>query len=174
MHSVALSLLATLSVLTLTRTSALGQEGAASEARGPLVERQAEGRLSGHWDAEFRLDTVWGGVQPGGERVARGNIVMHPVPHLSPGADVSRSVHPGRFDVDFSDFGFELTSRDALGWYVGKSEARLRLHPAVGGGGVQMNGVFDGDSVTGTWRRDAPNGGAAGRFTLRRAGASGR
>ena len=99
---------------------------------------------------------------------------MHPVPHLSPGADVSRSVHPGRFDVDFSDFGFELTSRDALGWYVGKSEARLRLHPTVGGGGVQMNGVFVGDSITGAWRRDTPSGGAAGRFTLRRAGASGR
>lgn len=174
MHSVALSLLATLSVLTLTRTSALGQEGAASETRRLSVELQAEGRLSGHWDAEFRLDTAWGGVQPGGERVARGNILIHPVPHLTPGADVSRSVHPGRFDIDFGDFGFELTSRDALGWYVGKSEARLRLHPAVGGGGVQMNGVFVGDSITGVWRRDTPNGGAAGRFTLRRPGARSR
>ena len=158
--------------LALTRADMLGQE------RGPILGAtdsalQADGPLSGLWSAELQLDSVWGEERSTSSRIIRGEILMRPVPHLAPGTAVSRSVHPGLFDLNFRPFGFSLSSRDALGWYVGDQTVRMRLHPVVGGGSVELHGVLAGDAITGSWRREFEGRGAAGRFVLRR-GTTGR
>ena len=159
--------IAVIAALSSSRVALLGQVPAPVEmAAGASI--QAEGRLSGLWSAEFVLDSVWGAERPVTARVVRGEIVMRPVPHLPPGSQVSRSVHPGLFLLSFRPFGFDLTSRDALGWYVGSDEVRMRLHPVVSGGSVEMHGAFAGNQVSGSWRHESDGRGAAGRFVLRR------
>lgn len=159
--------IAVIATLGSWHVEALGQEpGPVKVAAGGAG--QAEGRLSGLWVAEFQLDSAWGAEGSVASRVVRGEIVMRPVPHLPPGTSVSRSVHPGLFDVNFRPFGFVLTSRDALGWYVGSDAIRMRLHPVVNGGSVEMHGVFEGEQVTGSWRHESNGRGEAGRFVLRR------
>jgi hypothetical protein len=80
-----------------------------------------------------------------------------------------RSVHPGTFDIDFSRFGFELSTREALGWSVSDDAMRAVLNPTVDHGLIEVHGRFRGDAIVGTWRYVADPGGAAGTFSLSRA-----
>jgi hypothetical protein len=81
-----------------------------------------------------------------------------------------RSVHAGTFDIDFSQFGLRVATREALGWSPNARSYSARLNPTVADGGIQLEGELRGDTLAvGIWQYNAGSGGALGRFELRRA-----
>ena len=77
-------------------------------------------------------------------------------------------MHAGIFEIDFSRFGFLLSTHEALGWSVGADSMHAVLNPTVGQGQVEMRRAFSGETVVGTWRFASDPGGARGTFEIRR------
>ena len=124
--------------------------------------------ISGTWEGTFALDSTW---KLAGRPLARSvsaRLHFNPVGDASPTTSSARSVHPGTFEIDFSRFGFTLSTQEALGWSVTDDSMRATLNPTVDHGLVEVHGVFRGDTIVGTWRYTSDPGGAAGTFSLRR------
>ena len=127
--------------------------------------------ISGTWEGTFRLDSTWRLPERASARAVQAKLQFNPVGDASPTTSSARSVHPGTFDVDFSRFGFTLSTREALGWSVSDDSMRATLNPTVDHGLVEVHGAFRGDTIVGTWRYTTDPGGAVGTFSLRRASA---
>lgn len=127
--------------------------------------------ISGTWEGTFRLDSTWRLPERPSARSIPGTVRFNPVGDASPTTSSPRSVHPGTFDVDFSRFGFTLSTREALGWSVSDDSMRATLNPTVDHGLVEVHGAFRGDAIVGTWRYVSDPGGAMGTFSLRRTSA---
>lgn len=124
--------------------------------------------ISGTWEGTFRLDSAWQLPQrPSARRVAA-RLRFGPVGDATPTTSSPRSVHAGTFEIDFSRFGFTLSTREALGWSVGADSMHAMLNPTVGHGQVEIHGAFRGDNVVGSWRYASDPGGARGTFEIRR------
>jgi hypothetical protein len=124
--------------------------------------------ISGTWEGTFRLDSTWKLQQRPAARAVSARLHFNPVGDASPTTSSPRSVHPGTFDVDFSRFGFTLSTQEALGWSVSDDSMRATLNPTVDHGLVEVHGAFRGDTIVGTWRYTSDPGGAIGTFSIRR------
>jgi hypothetical protein len=125
--------------------------------------------ISGTWDGTFRLDSVWQLPERPTARSVRARLQFSPVGDATPATSSARSVHAGTFEIDFSRFGFTLSTHEALGWSVNPDSMRAVLNPTVDHGLVELHGTLRGDTaVVGTWRYNADPGGARGTFELRR------
>jgi hypothetical protein len=124
--------------------------------------------ISGTWEGTFRVDSTWRLPERPSARSVPATLHFNPVGDASPTTSSARSVHPGTFDVDFSRFGFTLSTREALGWSVSDDSMRATLNPTVDHGLVEVHGAFRGDAIVGTWRYTSDPGGAAGTFSLRK------
>jgi hypothetical protein len=142
----------------------LGQSAASANASVTLTARD----ISGTWEGSFRLDSAWGLPQRASARTTSARLRFDPVGDASPTTSSTRSVHPGTFDVDFSRFGFTLSTREALGWSVGTDSMRATLNPTVDHGLVEVHGTFDGEAIVGSWRYTSDPGGATGTFQVRK------
>ena len=127
--------------------------------------------ISGTWEGTFRLDSTWRLPERPSARSIPATLHFDPVGDASPTTSSARSVHPGTFDVDFSRFGFTLSTREALGWSVSDDAMRATLNPTVDHGLVEVHGAFRGNTIVGTWRYVSDPGGAAGTFSIRKASA---
>jgi len=127
--------------------------------------------ISGTWEGTFRLDSTWKLQQRPAARAVSAMLHFNPVGDASPTTSSARSVHPGTFDVDFSRFGFTLSTREALGWSASDDSMRATLNPTVDHGLVEVHGTFRGDTIVGTWRYTSDPGGAMGTFSIRRTSA---
>jgi hypothetical protein len=127
--------------------------------------------ISGTWEGTFRLDSTWKLAQRASARATPAKLQFNPVGDASPTTSSARSVHPGTFEIDFSRFGFALSTREALGWSVRDDSMRATLNPTVDHGLVEVHGTFRGDAIVGTWRYVSDSGGATGTFSLRKASA---
>ncbi len=150
-----------------------GFGGVSGDAQTPvdLNRRDALATLrdiSGMWQGTFRLDSAWGLPERPTARTTPARIQFNPVGDASPTTSSARSVHPGTFEIDFSRFGFTLSTREALGWSVTEDAMRATLNPTVDRGLVEVHGTFRGESIVGTWRYTTDPGGATGTFELRR------
>lgn len=155
-------------------------------ATGPAADAQAVSRranathvsetaavavpdITGTWEGAFRVDSVWRLPNRPTARAVRARLQFSPVGDATPSTSSTRSVHAGTFEIDFSRFGFTLSTREALGWSVNPDSLRAVLNPTVDHGLVEIHGTIRGDSiVVGTWRYNADPGGARGTFELRR------
>ena len=169
------------SVLLLVLASAAGGErpGASPALRAPSAARvQSEvrtsdsaaqqGRLTGTWEVRVQLESSRGLDAPK-SRVVIGSIAIRPPQTLANGLPSERGVQSGTFDVDFGDLGFSLATTDALAWLVGSDSVRIKLHPAVAAGAVEMQGTFfDAKVIGGTWTWRSGARTARGSFVLRR------
>jgi hypothetical protein len=124
--------------------------------------------ISGTWEGTFALDSTWKLAERPSARAVPARLHFNPVGDASPTTSSARSVHPGTFEIDFSRFGFTLSTQEALGWSVTDDSMRATLNPTVDHGLVEVRGVFRGDTIVGTWRYTSDPGGAAGTFSLRR------
>lgn len=124
--------------------------------------------ITGTWEGTFRLDSAWKLDQRASARSVPARLRFSPVGDATAATTSSRSVHPATFEIDFSRFGFVLSTAEALGWSVGDAGMRAVLNPTVDRGLVEVHGSFHGDAIAGTWRYVADPGGAAGTFELRR------
>lgn len=124
--------------------------------------------ITGTWEGTFRLDSTWKLPQRPAARAVSARLHFNPVGDASPTTSSARSVHPGTFDVDFSRFGFTLSTQEALGWSVSDDSMRATLNPTVDHGLVEVHGTFRGDTIVGTWRYTSDPGGAIGTFSIRR------
>ena len=124
--------------------------------------------ISGPWEGTFRLDSAWRLPQSTTARSVPARIRFNRVGDASPTTSSPRSVHPGTFEIDFSRFGFTLSTNQALGWSVTEDSMRATLNPTVDHGLVEVHGAFRGDTIVGTWRYTADPGGATGTFEIRR------
>ena len=160
--------------LAWTSVGASGTAQAPSNPRPPIprAETAAVGRadISGTWEGEFRLDSAWRLPQPPSARSVRARLQFSPVGDATPATTSARAVHPGTFSIEFTRFGFTLSTREALGWSTTPDSMRAVLNPTVDHGLVELHGTLtNGGSVAvGTWRYGADPGGARGTFTLRR------
>ena len=127
--------------------------------------------ISGTWEGTFRLDSTWRLPQRPSARSVPVRLHFDPVGDASPTTSSARSVHPGTFDIDFSRFGFALSTREALGWSASDDSMRATLNPTVDHGLVEVHGSFQGDTIVGTWRYTSDPGGATGTFSLRKVSA---
>jgi hypothetical protein len=154
--------------VVLARTAALGlaQSSAPMSDSIPLSARD----ISGTWEGTFRLDSAWGLSQRASSRSTPARLRFDPVGDASPTTSSTRTVHPGTFDIDFSRFGFTLSTREALGWSAGADSMRATLNPTVDHGLVEVHGTFNGDTIVGSWRYTSDPGGAIGTFQVRRVG----
>lgn len=126
--------------------------------------------ISGTWDGSFALDSAWQLRERPAARSVRARLQFRPVGDATPTTSSTRSVHPGTFDIDFSRFGFSLSTREALGWSASPGAFAAVLNPTVDHGVVELHGTIRSDSsVVGTWRYTSDPGGARGRFELRKA-----
>jgi hypothetical protein len=124
--------------------------------------------ITGTWQGTFRLDSAWRLAQRPTARSVPARIRFAAVGDATPTTSSTRSVHPGTFEIDFSRFGFSLSTQEALGWLVSADSMRAVLNPTVDHGLVEVHGAFRGDAVVGTWRYASDPGGARGTFELRR------
>ena len=125
--------------------------------------------ISGTWEGGVRLDSVWRLPNRPTARMVRARLQFSPVGDATPTTSSTRSVHAGTFEIDFSRFGFTLSTREALGWSVSPDSLRAVLNPTVDHGLVEIHGTIRDDSVVvGTWRYNTDPGGARGTFELRR------
>ena len=126
--------------------------------------------ITGFWEGSFALDSAWGLPERASARVVRARVQFSPVGDATPATSSSRSVHAGNFAIDFSRFGFTLSTQEALGWSTSPDSLRAVLNPTVDHGLVELHGRISGDAVaTGTWRYVSDPGGARGTFRLQRA-----
>ena len=125
--------------------------------------------ISGTWEGTFRLDSAWRLPQRASARAVPAKLQFNPVGDATPTTSSARSVHPGTFEIDFSRFGFALSTREALGWSVSDDSMRATLNPTVDHGLVEVHGTFRGDLIVGTWAYTSDPGGATGTFSLRKA-----
>ena len=130
----------------------------------------AAGDITGTWTGTFQLDSAWQLTQRAASRATPARVQFSPVGDATPTTSSTRSVHPGTFDIDFSRFGFALSTQEALGWSVGADSMRAVLNPTVDHGLVELHGTFRGDAIVGTWRYVSDPGGARGTFMLRKSG----
>ena len=160
----------------LTRLAALtwaGLTGLGLDAQTPLEIARTDSLaavrdISGTWEGTFRVDSTWKLPERPSARSIPATLHFNPVGDASPTTSSARSVHPGTFDVDFSRFGFTLSTREALGWSVSDDSMRATLNPTVDHGLVEVHGAFRGDAIVGTWRYTSDPGGAMGTFSLRK------
>jgi hypothetical protein len=124
--------------------------------------------ISGTWEGTFKLDSAWQLPERASAQTVSARLRFGPVGDATPTTSSSRSVHPGSFEIDFSRFGFALSTREALGWSVGADSMHAVLNPTVGHGQVEVHGAFRGDTVSGTWRYAGDAGGARGTFEIRK------
>ena len=124
--------------------------------------------ISGTWEGTFRLDSTWKLPERASERAVSAKLHFNPVGDASPTSSSARSVHPGTFNIDFSRFGFTLSTQEALGWSASDESMRATLNPTVDHGLVEVYGTFRGDAIVGTWRYTSDPGGATGTFSIRR------
>ena len=124
--------------------------------------------ISGTWEGTFRLDSTWNLPERPAARAVSARLHFNPVGDASPSTSSARSVHPGTFDIDFSLFGFTLSTQAALGWSASDDSMRATLNPTVDHGLVEVHGTFRGDTIVGTWRYTSDPGGAMGTFSIRR------
>jgi hypothetical protein len=124
--------------------------------------------ISGTWQGTFQLDSAWQLAQRASSRSVPARIHFAPVGDATPTTSSARSVHPGTFEIDFSRFGFTLSTQEALGWSVREDSMRAVLNPTVNHGLVEVHGTFRGDTIVGTWRYASDPGGARGTFVLRK------
>jgi hypothetical protein len=127
--------------------------------------------ISGTWEGTFQLDSTWRLPQRASARAVPAKLQFNPVGDASPTTSSPRSVHPGTFDIDFSRFGFALSTREALGWSASDDSMRATLNPTVDRGLVEVYGTFRGNTIVGTWRYTSDPGGAMGTFSIRRVSA---
>lgn len=137
---------------------------AASRDSGDAPSRD----ITGTWKGTFRLDSTWKLPERASSRAIPAVIRFNAVGDATPTTISSRSVHPGTFEIDFSRFGFVLSTPEALGWSVTDDAMRAVLNPTVDHGLVEVHGTFRGETVAGTWRFVSDPGGASGTFELTR------
>jgi hypothetical protein len=128
----------------------------------------AAGDISGTWEGSFTLDSAWQLQTRATARSVPARLRFNPVGDASPTTSSPRSVHSGTFEIDFSRFGFTLSTQEALGWSVTPDSLRAVLNPTVDHGLVEVHGTIRGETVVGTWRYTSDPGGATGRFEVRR------
>jgi len=126
--------------------------------------------ISGTWEGVFKLDSVWRLPEHATAQSVPARVRFNQVGDASPTTSSARTVHPGTFDIDFSRFGFTLSTREALGWSVSADSMRATLNPTVDHGLVEVHGSFRGDAIIGTWRYTSDPGGATGTFEIKRTG----
>ena len=124
--------------------------------------------ISGTWEGTFSLDSSWRLDERASTRSIPARLHFNPVGDASPTTSSPRSVHQGIFEIDFSRFGFTLSTQEALGWSVTADSMRAVLNPTVDHGLVEVHGTFRGESVIGTWRYNSDPGGATGKFEIKR------
>jgi hypothetical protein len=128
----------------------------------------AAGDVSGSWQGTFSLDSTWRLEDRASTRSIPARLHFNPVGDASPTTSSARSVHPGMFEIDFSRFGFTLSTPEALGWSAAADSMRAVLNPTVDHGLVELHGVFRGETIVGTWHYRSDPGGASGRFEVKR------
>lgn len=164
--------LARLTMLTLmagtTGLSVNAQSPSDSTHRDTTVAAARD--ISGTWEGVFKLDSAWRLPERAEARSIPVRLHFNPIGDASPATSSARTVHPGTFDIDFSRFGFTLSTREALGWSVSADSMRATLNPTVDHGLVEVHGAFRGDAIVGTWRYTSDPGGATGTFEIRRTG----
>lgn len=167
--------LITLLILTAILSASLQRTSAAQIPPDTgLVDRVSDSSvvtardISGTWEGTFRLDSAWQLPERASARSVAARLRFGPVGDATPTTSSPRSVHAGTFEIDFSRFGFTLSTREALGWSVGADSMHAMLNPTVGHGQVELHGAFRGESVVGTWRYASDPGGARGMFEIRR------
>ena len=124
--------------------------------------------ISGTWEGTFRLDSTWKLSERPSARSVAARLHFNPVGDASPTTSSPRSVHSGTFEIDFGRFGFNLSTREALGWSVSDDSMHATLNPTVDHGLVEVHGTFRGDTIIGTWRYTSDPGGATGTFSVRK------
>ena len=152
--------------LGLSGLNAYAQSGADStrrEGAGVAVRD-----ISGTWEGTFRLDSAWRLPERATARSVQARLHFNPVGDASPTTSSTRSVHPGMFEIDFSRFGFTLSTQEALGWSVTEDSMRATLNPTVDHGLVEVHGTFRSDTIVGTWRYTSDPGGATGTFEIKK------
>ena len=127
------------------------------------------GDISGSWRGTFTVDSTWGLAERPSARSVPARIHFNPVGDASPSTSSARSVHRGTFEIDFTRFGFTLSTQEALGWSASADSMRAVLNPTVDHGLVEVHGTLRGDTIVGTWRYTSDPGGARGSFELRKA-----
>jgi hypothetical protein len=127
--------------------------------------------ITGTWEGTFKLDSAWRLPERAAASSVPARLHFNPVGDASPTTSSPRSVHPGTFEIDFSRFGFTLSTQEALGWSVTDDSLRAVLNPTVDHGLVEVHGAFRGETVVGTWRYTSDPGGATGTFEIRRTSA---
>jgi len=127
--------------------------------------------ISGTWEGTFRLDSTWKLSERPSARSVAARLHFNPVGDASPTTSSPRSVHPSTFEIDFSRFGFNLSTREALGWSVSDDSMHATLNPTVDHGLVEVHGTFRGDTIVGTWRYTSDPGGGTGTFSVRKTSA---
>jgi hypothetical protein len=141
-----------------------------TQSRTETVET-ATRDISGVWEGTFTLDSAWQLPDRASARVVRARLQFNPVGDATLATSSTRSVHGGSFAIEFSRFGFTLSTSEALGWSVNPDSLRAVLNPTVDHGLVELHGTISGDSTAfGTWRYNSDPGGARGTFRLRKAG----
>ena len=126
--------------------------------------------LTGTWEARFTLDSTWQLPDAPERHAIAGRIVFGPgtaTDSLHP-----EPVYPGHSELDFSPFGFQVRSADALGWYLGGDSIRAILDPQVDHGHVALVGRGREGRFEGAWTMVGYPTGARGRFVLTRRGRS--
>jgi hypothetical protein len=124
--------------------------------------------ISGSWRGTFSVDSTWGLAERPSARSVPAHLHFNPVGDASPATSSTRSVHRGTFEIDFTRFGFTVSTAEALGWSVSADSMRAVLNPTVNHGLVEVHGTFRGDAIVGTWRYRSDPGGARGTFELRK------
>ena len=164
-----------LTVLTLIAlTAAAGNSELGLKAQTPVGAGRRDSPdmvrdISGTWEGTFQLDSTWKLPERPSVRAVAARLRFNPVGDASPTTSSARSVHPGTFEIDFTRFGFTLSTREALGWSVSDDSMHATLNPTVDHGLVEVQGTFRGDTIVGTWRYRADPGGATGTFSVRKA-----
>ena len=163
-----LSLTAVLSASLQATSIAQIPPDSSAASRGRDGRLIAARDISGTWEGTFRLDSAWQLPERATAQTVAARLRFGPVGDATPTTSSARSVHPGTFEIDFSRFGFALSTREALGWSVGADSMHAMLNPTVGHGQVEIHGGFRGEAVAGTWRYAGDPGGARGTFEIRR------
>ena len=160
--------------MTLAWISGFASFGARAQVPPADTARRARAAeaardISGIWEGTFSLDSAWQLDHGPSARSVPARLHFNPVGDASPTTSSARSVHPGIFEIDFTRFGFTLSTQEALGWSVRADSMHAVLNPTVDHGLVEIHGTFRGDAVTGTWKYVSDPGGATGKFEIRKA-----